>query len=102
MTREIFQEKDLPWKDLNQIGLYKNGNLNLDKDDLKVLLSGRRTEMLRLENLNTEGLHISSLDAKLSVRQNESGKLELLLHPIYREPEVPQYLTDTEAEALEK
>jgi Protein of unknown function (DUF4099)/Protein of unknown function (DUF3945) len=102
MTQQIYQERDVPWKELQQIGLFKNGSLNLDEDDLKAMLSGRRTEMLRLENLNTEGLHIPSLDAKLSLRLDEDGVLELLVHPIYREAEVPQYLTDDEANALER
>jgi len=102
MTQQIYQQEDLPWKDLQHIGLFKNRSLNLDEDDLKAMLSGRRTEMLRLENLNTEGLHIPSLDAKLSVRPNDKGVLELLVHPIYREAEVPQYLTDDEANTLER
>jgi hypothetical protein len=102
MTQQIYQERDVPWKELKQIGLFKNGSLNLDEDDLQAMLSGRRTEMLRLENLNTDGLHIPSLDAKLSLRLDEHGALELLVHPIYREAEVPQYLTDDEANALER
>jgi hypothetical protein len=102
MTHQIYQASDLPWKELQQIGLFKNGSLNLDEYDLKAMLSGRRTEMLRLENLNTEGLHIPALDAKLSIKPNANGILELLVHPIYREAEVPQYLTDDEVNALER
>lgn len=58
--------------------------------------------MLRLENLRFDGLHIAQLDTKLSLRQNEQGKVELLLHPIYREVEAPNYLTKEEAEKLER
>jgi hypothetical protein len=102
MTHQVYQEQDLPWKDLKQIGLFKNRSLNLDEDDLKAMLSGRRTEMLRLEDLSMEGFHIPSLDAKLSLKPNDKGVLELLVHPIYREAEVPQYLTDDEVNALER
>jgi len=102
MIKQIFNEQDLPMVDLEKIGLAKNGVLELDEDDLKALLSGRRTAILRLENLSTIGLQIPSLDAKLSLKQNENGTIDLLVHPIYREAEYPTFLTDTEAEKLEK
>jgi hypothetical protein len=102
MNKQIYDEQDLPVEELESIGLAKKGRLLLDEDDLKALLSGRRTDMLRLENLKFEDLHIDQLDTKLSLRQNELGGLELLLHPIYREVEAPYYLTKEEAEKLER
>ena len=89
-------------EDLEKIGLAKNGIVMLERDDVAALLSGRRTDMLRLENLNSDGLHIPVLDAKLSLKPGADGKLQLLLHPIYREAEVPSFLTDTQAEMLKK
>lgn len=88
--------------DLQRIGLAKNSQLNIDEDDLKALLSGRRTDMLRLENLQAEGIHIPALDAKLSLRPGTDNKLELSVHPIYKEIEAPYCLTAEEAEQLEK
>ncbi len=102
MIKQKYNIQDIPIGDLQRIGLAKDGILMLDQDDLTALLSGRRTDMLRLENLNADGLHIPSLDAKLSLRPDTEGRLALLLHPIYREPEVPSFLTDTQAEMLEK
>ncbi len=102
MIKQIYNIQDLPVGDLERIGLAKNGIVMLDHDDLTALLSGRRTDMLRLENLKTDGLQIPALDAKLSLKPDAEGKLQLLLHPIYREPEVPAFLTDTQAEMLEK
>jgi hypothetical protein len=102
MNKRIFEEQDLPMEELESIGLAKWGKLLLDEDDLQALLQGRRTDMLRLENLRFEGLHIAQLDTKLSLRQNEEGKIELLLHPIYRDIEAPNYLTKDEAEKLER
>src|ERR1700743_591837 len=101
MMQQIYNAQDLPLDDLQKTGLFKDGKINLDDDDLKALLSGRRTDMLRLENLSTDNLHIPALDAKVSLKPNGDGTLGLLLHPIYREAEVPEYLTDTEAEKLE-
>jgi len=102
MNKQIFEEQDLPMDDLENIGLAKWGKLLLDDDDLQALLQGRRTDMLRLENLGFEGLHIAQLDTKLSLRRNEEGKVELLLHPIYRDIEAPNYLTKDESKKLER
>lgn len=102
MIGKIYNRQELPMADLERIGLAKNGRVDLDEDDLSALLSGRRTEMLRLENLRAEGLHIPALDAKLSLRPNASGDLELLVHPIYKEIEPPYFLAAEEAQQLEK
>jgi hypothetical protein len=102
MIKQVFKMEDLPKEDLQQLGLLKNGKLLLDVDDTAALLAGRRTDMLRLENLEMDGVSIQELDAKLSLKLNKDGSIGLLLHPIRREPEVPSFLTDTQAEMLEK
>jgi hypothetical protein len=102
MIQQLYKEQDLPYKDLQKIGLADNGELKLDADDLTALLAGRRTDILRLENLFSEGLRIRQLDAKLSLKPNESGILGLLVHPIYKQSQQLPFLTDTEAEKLEK
>lgn len=89
-------------EELQKLGLADWNVLHIDDDDLAALLAGRRTDMLRLENLEQQGLHIPALDAKLSLRRNENGGVELLAHPIYKSAEGPEYLTDTEKESLEK
>jgi hypothetical protein len=102
MMRQRYKMQELPLADLQRIGLAKNGRLSLDTDDLTALLSGRRTDMLRLEGLVIDNLKIDALDVKLSLRPKVDGTLELLLHPIYRKPERPEYLTKDEAKLLEK
>jgi len=87
---------------LRKAGLVHDGVLILDQDDLKALLSGRRTEMQRLEKLEFEGMIINSLDAKLSLQRDEAGVVKLLYHPINKEPKASKYLTRTEAEMLAK
>lgn len=102
MIQQIFNEYDLPMADLEKIGLAKKGRLLLETEDLQAMVSGRRTKMLRLQNLVGDGVKIPELDAKLSLKPNENGNLDLLVHPIYREARYPDFLTDTEAEELEK
>ena len=102
MNKPIYKLEQLPLADLARIGLADENKVLLDEDDLNALLSGRRSDMLRLENLKSDGLVIPALDAKLSLRQRENGELELLVHPIYKELEPPFYLTKLEAQSLEK
>jgi hypothetical protein len=97
-----FKEKDLPMQDLETIGLASRGQLLLNVNDLKALLSGRRTNLLHLENLETENVKIKALDAKISLQRNEFGKTQLLIHPVYRQPATPDFLDDNEAKQLEK
>lgn len=101
MTIKLFEEEDLPIADLEKIGLAKNGRILLDEADLKALVSGRRTNMVRLKNLSDDKLQIPELDAKLSVRPNKDGYLDLLIHPIYKNAQTPHFLTAGEAEELE-
>lgn len=101
MNPVIFDQADLPLEDLAAVGLVKNGQPVLEAEDLTALLSGRRTQMLRLENLEHGGMKIASLQAKLSLITGTDGKPELVLHPEYIRSTAPTYLTDTESEALE-
>lgn len=102
MVQQIYQQQDLPMASLGEIGLAKDGRVILNENDLKALLSGTRTGMLQLKEITSEGMNIDALDAKLSLRKNEKGTVDLLVHPVYREASYPAFLTDTEAEALEK
>jgi hypothetical protein len=102
MTQQIFNEKDLPLAELERVGLARDGKLQISRGALQALLSGRRTEMIRLNDLSMDGFQIPELDAKLSLRPDAEGKPELLLHPIYKEADYPEFLTDVEAEELQK
>ncbi|NCD68303.1 DUF4099 domain-containing protein [Mucilaginibacter agri] len=97
-----FDEGELPFEDLETIGLASRGQLLLNPGDLKALLSGRRTALLHLQNLEAKNIRIKAIDAKISLQRNEFGKTRLLIHPIYRKPATPDFLEDNEAHQLEK
>lgn len=97
-----YNENKLPIEDLETIGLAAGGQLLLNVDDLKALLSGRRTGLLQLHNLQAENVHIKTLDAKISLAPDENGKLDLLIHPVYRKAVTPSFLEDNEAALLQK
>lgn len=96
-----FKEHELPISELETIGLASAGQLLLNMTDLRALLFGRRTELIHLKNLETESIKIGSIDAKISLKRNEQGKTDLLIHPIYRKPATPDFLDDNDARQLE-
>lgn len=96
-----YKESDLPIRDMETIGLADQGKILLNADDLNSLLSGGRTALMNLRNLEAENIKIKSIDAKLSLHTNEAGKTELLIHPIYKKPRTPGFLGDNEAKQLE-
>jgi hypothetical protein len=102
MTQQLFEEHEIPVSELERVGLAKNGRISLKEEDLTALLSGSRTGMLRLENFEQDDIRIMKMDAKLSLRENGQGTIELIIHPVYREVDAPSCLTAAEAEALEK
>jgi len=91
MINQNYKEKDLPIKELEAIGIASNGKLNISAENLNALLSGNRTDLIRLNNLSSEGETIKELDAKLSLNSNAAGKLNLLLHPIYKNAQAPAF-----------
>ncbi|WCT13317.1 DUF4099 domain-containing protein [Mucilaginibacter jinjuensis] len=101
MSPEIFDEADLPLEDLAAIGLVADGRLKLEEADLKALLSGRRTQMLSLKNLEYADIKITSLNAKISLVPGINGNPELMIHPTYLRSTAPKYLTEEESWALE-
>ncbi|NRF37535.1 DUF4099 domain-containing protein [Pedobacter foliorum] len=102
MRREIFREEELPMAELEKIGLARNGELLMSDENRLALLFGRRTNLIRLQNLEDKNVKIGELEAKISVERNPKGKLELRAHPIYHQAVFPVDLTDAEAEMLEQ
>ena len=101
MIQQNYSIEALPLEELRRIGLVKDGRFNVSKDIQEALLAGRRTELLRFENIETENYKIPVLDAKVSIQPDKEGKLHLLLHPIYKESTYPSYLTERDAEDLQ-
>lgn len=97
---KIHKEKDLPLDDLAKLGLVSNGKVTIGKEDLSAMLSGRRTEMISLNNLNADGIKIEQLDVRLSLRREPDGTLSLKVHPVYKEARHHSMLVNAEAEQL--
>src|SRR5690606_2825191 len=95
-----FNENDLPIGELRKIGLVKNGRPILSEEDITALLSGQRTDLITLHDLNGDGIHIKKMDAKLSLERSPEGHVSLQLHPMGREVKQRPLLLADEAEQL--
>jgi len=94
-----FKEEDLPLKDLETIGLAVNSQLLLTAEDKQALLTGRRTGLMQLRDLEAENIKIRSLDAKLSLQQDANGT-SLLIHPVYKRAVAPGLLNEKQINEL--
>lgn len=102
MQTQFYKEKELPMAELEMIGLAQKGKLLITDENKAALLAGRRTNLIRLQNLQDQNVHIGEMEAKISLQKNADGKLGLRAHPVYHQPVFPVDLTDLEAEMLEK
>ncbi|PYF74603.1 DUF4099 domain-containing protein [Pedobacter gandavensis] len=96
----FIKENELPIKELEKLGLYQEGKLNLSNEDVDALLAGRRTDMRSMFHLKMDGFEIRQLDAKLSLNRNPDGTVTLNLHPIYKEVKPHPLLSEEEARVL--
>jgi hypothetical protein len=98
--KPMYETGQLPLAEMEKLGLYKDGQIILEPDDLDALLRGRRTELVSLRELKADGFEIDQLDAKLSVVPDWDNKLTLKIHPIYKQPQKHEMLLPTEADLL--
>jgi hypothetical protein len=77
-------ENQLPIKELEQIGLMKNGELLMDQSNATALLRGNVTDLLEIKNIEGNGVKIETMDARVSV-VNENGESKLRVDPVYKD-----------------
>jgi hypothetical protein len=96
-----FNVDELPVEEMETLGIIDpDGTYDISQEDVEALLAGRRTGLIRLNELQAGGFRIEHLDAKLSLSREPDGKATIKLHPIYKNPVKPELLKDDEAQAL--
>ncbi|WP_241279559.1 DUF3945 domain-containing protein [Chryseobacterium cucumeris] len=80
--RYQYDPEQVDWKMMSQIGLTREKLESMGA--LESLLKGYKTSMLIPVKID-RGTVISTLDARLSLKVNEAGKLETRIHPIRKE-----------------
>ncbi|MDN3586172.1 DUF4099 domain-containing protein [Pedobacter aquatilis] len=95
-----FNISELPLSQFEALGIYQDRQLLLEPEEIACLLSGRRTTLVSLHELKGKDFTIERLDARLSLQRAPSGQVELLLHPIYKNPRAHPLLSDDEMQEL--
>lgn len=93
-------ENQLPLKDLERVGLYKGGSLDIDGDNLNALKRGNMTDLVELKNVKGDnGFEIEAMEARLSVVA-ENGENKLRIDPVYKDVQKHPLLNEQEHEQL--
>jgi hypothetical protein len=100
MNTIILNEKDLPMEQLSEIGLVKGEEMLMERKDIHALLSGGRTNLIKLHDISRSGIEIKEMDVKLSLVRGVTGKPDLLVHPVYKQSLNPSYINQSEADQL--
>jgi hypothetical protein len=99
--RNSFALYELSGSEMRSLGLYDQyGDLTIEPEDLEVLLSGRRTSLMRLHDLTSHGMNIAQMDAKLSLHRDGDGQALIRVHPVYHKPKLPFAGEDDSIQAL--
>lgn len=81
ISRNVILEKEIPYDELKEVGLSKKAILNLPKEVLTPLLSGRVTPLIRASVERLDGIKVD-MPLKLQLTRNERGKVQALAYPI--------------------
>ena len=84
MIRQFFRENDIPYNQLERLGLEKSAILDLDKDSLLRLLSGSRTNVLSLKGFDRDNDPFD-IKAKISLYRDSEGAVNVMIHPVRKE-----------------
>ena len=99
--KQTFQEKDIPYEEFARLGYNKRDILFMNKEDLKQLLSGKRTSLMEIYSFDGRKLE-DSIKAKFSLQRDEDGKVKLIIHPVRNEIQNDIKLNATQLEKLKQ
>lgn len=95
MYKMKFNANELPYHEFEKVGLKKKDVLGLPVDSLNALLSGRRSDFIRID---ADGM---KLDVKTSLHRNADNSVSLRFHPINHTARNIYDLTDAQERILQ-
>lgn len=82
-TKNIIKAKEIPYSELELVGLDKEALLDLPKNALDRILTGRTSPLLRLTVPGKDG-KLFSLPAKIALERKENGEVGLMIFPVMK------------------
>lgn len=94
------KQNELPMKDLEIFGVFKEGKFTIPEKEVNALKKGQMTDIVELKDLKGKDIHIEKLPARLSIVRGEDGNPSLRIDPVYKEPNIHPDLSDSERKQL--
>lgn len=99
--KQTFQEKEIPYDEFARLGYNKRDILFMEKEDLKKLLSGKRTSLMEINSVDGKKLS-EGIKAKFSLKRDADGNVKLIIHPVRNEIQNDIKLNATQLEKLKQ
>ena len=84
IKQEFYKESDIPYSDLQQLGISKMDILSLEKTDLEALMTGKRTRLFNMSFTDKQGEHFS-FQGKISLYRQADNSVGINIHPVRKE-----------------
>ena len=99
ISKKTFIAEELPYKQLEGVGIARKQILDMPKAILKNLLSGQLSPLLELNVHSDNGKNLCTL-AKLRLTRDKDGKAQLMIYPSYKNVQNDLGLHDKELDRL--
>lgn len=96
-----FKESDIPYSELQKIGITKMDILTMGKNNLEAFLTGKRTSMLPIKGTYANG-ETFAFQAKISLYRKEDKTVGVNIHPFRNEIKNDINLKQVELDILQK
>lgn len=84
INKNVFLEKEIPYKKLEKLGIDKKDVLSMPKEIIEPFLSGKATPLIRAEIKAANG-QIVQLPLKLQMTRGKDGEIHLMTYPVRNE-----------------
>lgn len=99
-NQEKFIMNDIPWKELQEMGISEAAFLDFPKDVIDRILTGNNSPLVNLSFKNVQGEQVQ-LPAKFRFERDKNGELQVIFQPKRMELQNDYYLSPSDLERLD-